>query len=146
MPKINASLADVSTKIELMEPDTYAFKIDEIQDKTTGRGSENEREAYQIVLTNDMPGTDHYGKKVWDYISLTTKAGGANQAGMAQLKRYFEAIEDREIPKEEPYDFDTDNLKGQRVAADIIIDNWEKDGKSGKSNKVKHILPISVMD
>lgn len=147
MPKVSASLANVSTKIEPMDPDSYAFKIEDVQDKTTDRGSEKEREAYQMVLVNDMPGTDNYGKKVWDYVSLTTKDFKPNGAGQAQLKRYFEAVfGEEEVATWGEEDYDTDRLKAGRIGAEIIIDSWEQNGKSGKSNKVKSIFPVELIE
>lgn len=151
MPKVNASLADVSTKMEPMEPGIFRFKIEEIQDKTSGRGTENEREAYQIISCNNEMGTDSYGKKVFHYISLTTKDGKPNGAGKADLKRYFEAVFGEEAVAEEGFDYDTDNLLNGEFGAEVVIESWEKGEKespsykSGKSNRFKRIFPIDQL-
>lgn len=137
MPKVQASLADVSTKFEPIEPGDYDFVIESVEDKT-----QNGREAYQVVSTVDEPGTDEHGKKVFDFISLTKRDGTPNNAGMAQLKRYFEAVFGEDTVADPSFDYDTDELVKQRFHAEVVIESWEKDGKSGKSNRFKMVMPV----
>lgn len=144
MPKVQATLADVSTDFTPAEPGTYALLIEEIEDKT-----EQGREAYNIILTIDEPGTDEHGKKIWDYISLSKKDKSPNQAGKAQLKRYFEAVFGDETVADPSFDYDTDELLKQRVMGEVVIESWEKGEKgspsykTGKSNKIKMITSVN---
>lgn len=143
MPKVQATLADVNTSFDPAEPGDYDLLIEDVEDKTQGG-----REAYNFVLTIDEPGTDEHGKKIWDYVSLTKKDGSPNKAGMAQLKRYFEAVFGAETVAEEGFDYDTDELKKQRVHGEVTIEPWEKGNRGesgyrhGKSNKVQMIVPV----
>jgi hypothetical protein len=137
MPKVRANLADVSTEFVPALPGDYEFVIDEIEDKTQG-----EREAYNIKSSIDMPGTEEHGKPVWEYISMTKKDGSPNGAGSAQLKRYFEACFGKDEVADPSFEYDTDLLLKQRFGGSIVIEEYEKDGKSGQSNKFKKIWQL----
>lgn len=149
MPKIKGSLADVSTDYQLIEPDTYEFKVDEIEVEETKPSKDYpEGQLLYIVISKvDQPGEEAHGRKVYDRIYWYKKAkdgepGGENEYSKIQLKRYFEAILGEERANED--DLDTDELKGGRFMAEVTIESWENKntGKSGQSNRLKNISPV----
>lgn len=138
MAKVKASLADVSTKYELIPPDAYRLKVEEIKEKTEGG-----RQNFNIKVVVNDNGESH-GKPIFHNIAMHKKDGEPNQAGMADLKRFAEAILGID-PDDEDYDwdsFDTDDLLKGEFMADVVIENWVKDEgkpteKRGQSNKLK---------
>lgn len=138
MAKVQASLADVSTKFELIPPDTYRLKLEEIKEKNEGG-----RQNFNLkVVVNDSG--DHQGKPIYHNIAMHKKDGTSNDAGAADIKRFAEAILGID-PEDTTYDwdsFDTDELLKGEFMADVIIENWVKDEgkpteKKGQSNKIK---------
>ena len=139
MARINASLADVSTKNEPIPPDAYRLKITEIKEKTEG-GRQNFNMKLQI---ND--GGDYQGRVIFHNIAMHKTDGTPNSIGAADIKRFFEAVLGVD-PEDDSYnwdDVDTDMLLNQEVIADVYIDNWEKKGPDGsvvdkgQNNKIK---------
>jgi hypothetical protein len=145
MAKVRASLADVSTKFELISPDTYRLKVAEIKEKTeAGRQNFNFK-----IAVNDSG--EHQGKIIYHNIAMHTKQGEQNDAGVRDLKRFAEAILGID-PEDDSFDwdaFDTDDLLKGEFLADVIIENWVKDEgkpteKKGQSNKInsRTIAPL----
>lgn len=138
MAKVNASLADVSTKFELIPPDNYRLKIEEIKDKVEGG-----RQNFNIKLIVNDSG-EQQGKPIYHNIAMHKKNGEPNNAGAADLKRIAEAVLGID-PDDTTYDwdsFDTDELLKGEIRADVLIESWTKDAgtpneKSGQSNKIK---------
>lgn len=138
MARVNASLADVSTKFELIPPDNYRLKVEEIKEKTEGG-----RQNFNVkAVVND--GGEQQGKPVYHNISMHTKQGEPNKAGAADLKRLAEACLGI-AQDDDSYDwdsFDTDDLLKKEFMADVQIESWVKDQgqpteKKGQSNKIK---------
>jgi hypothetical protein len=137
MAKVNASLADVSTKYELAPPDTYRLKIDEIKDTVQG-GRQNFN--LKIVISEG----EQQGKVIYHNIAMHTKQGEPNEAGARDMKRFAEAILGID-PDDDTYDwdsFDTDEILKGEFMGDVYIDNWTKDEgqpteKKGQNNKLK---------
>jgi hypothetical protein len=133
MPKVNASLRDIKTTFDPAPPERYRLKIEEIEYK-----KQEGRESYNLKLVIQNPGDeDSNGKPVYHNISMHKKDKEPNQAGMADLKRFFEAAlgwgDDADWENA-----DTDSLLNEEVMADVYIDTYEKKDKSeGKSNKIK---------
>jgi hypothetical protein len=137
MAKVNANLADVSTKFELAPPDTYRLKVDAIKEKTEG-GRQNFN--FEISINEG----EFKGRKLFHNISMHQKDGEPNKAGMTDYKRFAEAI--LGIPQDDTsFDWDSldsdDLIKGE-FQADVVIENWVKDEgkpteKKGQSNKIK---------
>ena len=138
MAKVNANLADVSTKYELAPPDNYRLKIDEIKEKVEGG-----RQNFNLKLVINDSG-DNQGKVVYHNIAMHTLKGESNEAGARDLKRFAEAILGID-PEDDSYDwdsFDTDELIKGEFMGDVFIDSWTKDAgtplqKSGQNNKLK---------
>ncbi len=144
MPKIQGSLADVSTQYVMIDPDTYEMKVDKIDIDEKPKSPEMPSGQYTYIITSrvDMPGTDHYNKPVREYISWFKKDGDVNEYSKVNLKRYFEAILGEEEANRD--DLDTDELIGGRFLAEVRIDSYTRqDGTEGQSNKIKNIVPLS---
>ena len=147
MPKIGASLADVSTEYVLIEPDVYEFKLDKIEvtdkDQLSEDPEKKKQTEYLFISKVDMPGNDHHGKPVRDYVYLYKKDGTYNEYSLAQIKRYGIAIVGEERVNDD--DFDTDELLHGRFLAEVYIDNWKNEKKKteGQSNKLKNISPLA---
>lgn len=139
MARVNASLADVSTKSDPIPPDAYRLKIAEIKEKTEGG-----RQNFNLKLVvND--GGEYNGRQIYHNIAMHTKEGEPNRIGAADLKRFFEAVLGID-PDDTSYDWDsidTDEILNQEVMADVYIDAWEKKDNEGKvldkgqNNKIK---------
>jgi hypothetical protein len=138
MAKVQASLADVSTKFELAPPDTYRLKVEEIKEKLEG-GRQNFN--FKVII-ND--GGEQQGKAIYHNVAMHQKDGERNEAGARDLKRFAEAILGID-PEDTSYDwdsFDTDELLKGEFMADVYIDAWVKDQgkpteKKGQNNKIK---------
>lgn len=137
MAKVNASLADVSTKYELAPPDNYRLKLAEIKEKIEG-GRQNFN--LKIVINEG----EQEGKVVYHNIAMHQLDGEPNEAGARDLKRFAEAI--LHIEQDDPnFDwdaFDTDDLLKGEFTGDVYIDAWVKDQgkpteKKGQNNKLK---------
>lgn len=143
MPKVKASMADVSTEYVLIDPGTYRLRIKSIEEeakksKAPKSGQEVERTTYivkSVVVSDADGGTDHANKPIFDWINIHTKEGELNDISLANLKRYFEAIAPDSADSE---DADTDELINGEFMADVYIDEYEKaGGQTGQSNKLK---------
>lgn len=140
MPRIKASLADVSTEFTPVEPGAYEAEITDVAE-TTNEG----RTHYDVTLTVKDPG-DFFGRKIRDRIYIHKKDGDLNEYGLVQLKRYFEATvgEDRANAD----DADTDELLHQHAMIQVGIDGYEVENKlTGKTekrqvNRVEAIAPV----
>jgi hypothetical protein len=131
--KVNASLKDIKTTFDPAPPERYRLKIEEIEGKSQGG-----RDSYNFKLVIQNPGDeDSHGKPVYHNISMHTKTGEPNKAGMADLRRFYEAALGWDDSADWD-DLDTDVLLNEEVMADVFIDVYEKKDKTeGKSNKIK---------
>jgi hypothetical protein len=143
MPKIQGTLADVSTTYVMIEPDTYEMKVKEVdlQEKPPTSDLVSGQLTHIIKSVVDQPGHEHHNKPVTDYINWYKKDGTVNEYSQAQVKRYFEATLGEERANGE--DLDTDELIGQRFMAEVYIDSYvRKDGSGGETNRLKNVVPI----
>lgn len=130
MPKVKAGIADVSTEYVQIEPAVYEFKIDKIETRKDPNDPD-----YLITSKVDEPGTDHHNKPVREYIAMNKKDGTPNEYGMAELKRYFEAVLGEEETQElaENDELDTDMLLNGRFQAEVYLESFDrKDKETGK--------------
>lgn len=135
MPKIVASMADVSTEYQPVDPGTYRLQVVSVdyneKDAKTDAGQNIKRGTYVVkskVISSYPDGeTEHANKPLYDYINIHNKDGQVNEISLANLKRYFEAIAPDEADSE---DADTDSLVNGYFIADVIIDSY----KTGKQN------------
>lgn len=141
MPKVPASLANISTEYRLAEPATYAFELTACTEKTDNESGRVHYEIDQKIVGLVENGTevpseyDGHNIKTFIHIHKTAeKGGGINEVGLAELKRYGLATvgEDRVNDDE----FDTDEMINGRFWADVTIEEY----KSRKNNRVKNIV------
>lgn len=143
MPKVVASMADVSTEFVLADPATYRLQVVSVdyqtKDAKTSSGQDIKRGTYvvksKIIATYPDGETEHQGKPIYDYINIHTKEGELNEISLGNLKRYFEAIAPDSADSE---DADTDELVNGYFIADVYIDTYESGGQERQSNKIKY--------
>lgn len=143
MPKIAASMADISTEYILPDPGFYEFEVVDVNETTVRQkapssGAEVERVTYVVkskIVADENGDTTHANKPVYDYINIHTKEGELNEISLANLKRYFEAIAPESANSDEA---DTDELKGGHFKAMLIHDTFKRpSGEEGTSAKIK---------
>jgi hypothetical protein len=135
MGKIKASLADVSTEFFPIDPGEYEMEVVKVEETT----SEDGRTVYAIVSKVSDPG-DFHGRQVWDRIHIHKKDGELNPVGLAQLKRYFEAVVGEERANSD--DVDTDELIGGTFQAEVTIESYkDKQGKDRQNNRLRVFPP-----
>lgn len=149
MAKIRGTLADVSTEFQLVEPDTYEFKVDsiDVEEQDPSKDLPEGQIIYIIKNKIDEPGNEYHGRTIYDRIYWYKRAkdgqpSEVNEYSKIQLKRYFEAVLGAEEANRD--DLDTDELIGGRFMADVTIDNWEnkQTGRSGQSNALRNIVEL----
>lgn len=137
MAKVNANLADVSTKRQLALPDTYRLTIEKVIEKTeNGRQNFN----FEFRITEG----EFKGLPIFHNVSMHKKNGEPNQVGEADFKRIAEAALGID-PDDTTYDWknlDSDDLLKREIQADVVIERWVKDQgqpteKKGESNKIE---------
>lgn len=154
MAKVKASLKDVQTKYENAPPDRYRLKITEFKEtneKADPPNQDKERQnfAVKVEIVQSVDGSDEAkGKPVFHNISMHKKNGEENKAGQADLKRFFLGGLGID-PEDTTYDWDsvdTDMLVNQEIEADVIIENWEKNGRKGSTNRLvsTSITPVGA--
>lgn len=135
MPKIVASMADVSTEFQPIDPATYRLQVVSVdyneKDAKTDEGQNIKRGTYVVkskaLATYPDGETEHANKPIYDYINIHNKNGEVNEISLANLKRYFEAIAPDSAESE---DADTDELVNGIFIADVTIDKYRKEGES----------------
>lgn len=148
MPKIGASLANVSTEFIPVEPDLYHI-IHEKPDYSKGDDGRVVVTVNAKILSGEETGADSAGRIIKDRIHLHKKDKTENEFGQIQLKRYVEAA----IPESKDWDearwddFDTDELAGTESQLAVIIETYEDELPGGqkeekKTNRVKRVLSV----
>lgn len=134
MPKLGASLADISMKVEPITPGAHRARIAEAK---MGKSKNN---VPMVTLTYELTEGDFKGRKLSDYFTTQTKEGQVNEAGLRGLKRIIAATlgEDRA----EADDFDTDELVGADVEVVVKQENYTDPDTDETSiqNKVKKVI------
>lgn len=138
MPKIGATLADISTVIKPIDPGSYPAEISNVE-HTTSKKSHVPMIAVEYTLGGD---SEFKGRKITDYFTLQTTKGEPNEAGLRGLKRVIVAACGEDRANDE--DFDTDELQGQLVEVVVKQEEYEDDqGETQVSGKIKKVLPAS---
>ena len=139
MPKVKASLADISTEYTPIEPRSgVRFQMKEIKERNTNENG-IERQFFDWKAVVSEPGDDH-GKPVFGVISVHKKDGGLNDAGLGELKRFFEAIAPEYANDENA---EVDVLVGGEFLADVEISTYkypEGHPKHGQKDRVSNQL------
>jgi len=147
MPRIAASMADVSTDYNPIEPGVHRYEVEEIKEITD---ENTNRVQYHItsrvVSVEDGGKEEDVGRKYTDRIHIHKKDGEINEFGLAQLKRYFEVcVGDEEANDPEA---DTDWLLNQQFLAQTEISHYTvKDRLTGDDvkrsrNELSRLAPV----
>jgi len=122
MPRIVASMADVSTDYNPCEPGVARLQIENVEAKT-----DNGRTTYfiknKIVEYIEGGKAEDVNRTVTVRISAHKKDGTLNEMGLAELKRYFEVTVGDERANDP--DADTDELHGQQFLGQIAIRSYQ---------------------
>lgn len=149
MPKIRASMADVSSEYTPVEPGIHRYEIEDCEEKVN---TDSGVERVHYVLTNRIvkvleDGDEKdVGRKVNVRIHIHTKKGELNEIGLAQLKRFFEVTVGDERANDP--EADTDELKGQQFVGKTIIRGYKsRDEITGeeterRTNEIQSIASI----
>lgn len=142
MPKVGASMAQVSTANIPVPPDTYLTTLEKPTYKQEGG-----RESYAImgkILSGDETGAEHAGRVLFDNISMHKKDGTKNDLGEVQLKRYIEAAfpESKDWDEDRWAEFDTDELAGAQVKCVVKIEPDKQDPEI-KRNRITRVLDVN---
>lgn len=137
MPKLPASLAEVSTKSEPYPEGAYEAKITDVE---VGK-SKSKLDMVTVTFEVKHPET---GKKreVKEYCVFETKEHGENEGGMRRFKRIVVAAVGENRANAE--DFDTDEIEGEMVTVILKHEEYEdKDsGDEEVTNRIKKVLPL----
>jgi hypothetical protein len=140
MGKIRASLADVSTEFQLIEPGVYEFEVTAVEE-----AERNGEFAAYIVKSAVTDAGEQQGRRMRDYISIIKKDGEMNEVGLSQLRRYFEATHGKdEVAGWSDDDFDTDNLVGRTFRGHVKIGQYTPAGETEprQTNEFKRIEEV----
>lgn len=144
MAKVRASLKDVSTQYQPIEPATYEVEVVECTETV----KEDDRVYYTIkaeikgVFEDGVSTASDYDKrKITDFIHIHTRDGEINEVGLIQLKRWAEATVGEDRANDD--DFDTDEMIGQRCMADIIVTTINQGPRKGEpTNEIRLVHPL----
>lgn len=146
MPKVGASLANVSTTFIPAAPDVYLCDITQVE--FLEKGGRVTVVVHNKIASGDETGAENAGREIIDRISMHKKDGAENEFGAIQLKRYAEAAipEAKDWSEEEWDEFDTDQLQGRQVSLAVIIETYDEEMPGGakeerKTNRIKRVLP-----
>lgn len=148
MPRVKASMKDISTDYSPIEPGVHRY---EIKDVTEHEDENTNRIHYAIKseVIEVMDGGDEkdVGRTITDRVHIHLRDGGLNEFGLAQLKRYFEVTVGEEQANDD--EADTDWLINQQFLGQTTIESYEvKDNLTGqketrKRNNLTRLAPIS---
>jgi hypothetical protein len=139
MPKVQASMADVSTEFVLPEPGIKTFKVEECKEQV----AENPRRiSYNFKNVIQTPGDD-FKKPVFHTVHLHKKTGETNEYGVATIKRYFEAIAPDSANSE---DADTDELLNGLFDAEVVHETYKSEKHKDSEGKPKEMKRAALND
>lgn len=148
MAKVRASLADVKTQFEQAPPARYRLRVEKIDEKISKAEGDPtlERQNFNIEV-KIADGGEHNGKPIYHNVSLHTKKGEPNQAGQADLKRFFMGClglpEDDEFFMDES-NLDTDLILKKEFDCDVYIESYDNTATGGKKGKANRLQTTSI--
>lgn len=146
MPRVKASMADVSTDYNPCEPGVARFEIESVEEETANDGRVSYKMKSKIVEYTDGGKEEDVGRSITNTIYIHKKDGTANEMGIAELKRYFEVTVGEERANSE--DADTDELIGQQFLGQIVIrsykttNNLTGEEEERQTNEIARVAPI----
>lgn len=138
MPKLNASIADVSTDFVSPDPGIpFTFEIVDIQPL------KNNQPGFLIVSEVADEG-ENKGRRMFDRCAEVDEDGTPNQFGPKQIKRYMEAIFGKEVVKQRGGgdDIDLDELKGGQFTGEVKHTQGKGENADRTYANFKTILPL----
>ena len=138
MPKLGASLADISMKVTPITPGAHRARIAAAE---MGKSKNN---VPMVTLTYEITEGEFKGRKLSDYFTTQTKTGEPNEAGLRGLKRIIAATLGEDRANDD--DFDTDELVGADV--DVVVkqetykDPDDPTAEETIQNKVKKVVGV----
>lgn len=135
MAKVKAALGDVKTAFEPAPPGRYKLKIAEIKEKTEQADppfQHMERQNFNFKIAID-DGGEHQGKAIYHNCALNKKNGEPNNAGLADLKRFFMGClgYDEDDPFfQDQNNLDTDLILNKNFEGDVIIGSYTPQGQT----------------
>lgn len=143
MPKLNASIADVSTDFELPDPGIpFTFEVIDIQPIKSKE--DDEVILGQTVISEVVDEGSNKGRRIYDRCNDTNDDGSVNQFGLRQGKRYMEAIlgKDTVASRGGGADIDLDELRGGRFTGEVKHTQGKGDNADRTYANFKTILPL----
>jgi len=130
MPRIVASMADVSTDYNPCEPGVARLQIDTVDAVTSDDGRTHYVIKSKIMEYVDGGKQEDVGRTITSRVHVHKKTGELNEIGLAQLKRFFEVTVGEDRANAE--DADTDELINQQFLGQISIRSYStKDALTG---------------
>jgi hypothetical protein len=146
MPRVKASMADVSTDYNPCEPGVAVFQIEEVKENTGDDGRTMYEVRQKIINYQDGGKDEDVGRTVTSRVHIHKKDGTLNDIGLAQLKRYFEVTVGEDRANAE--DADTDELLNQQFLGQLVIRSYKsKDALTGEeqdrqTNEIQRLAPL----
>lgn len=145
MGKIKASLADVSTEFQLVDPGNYDFEITKYEDVEKDGEWIGSRITSKVITPGEME-----GRSLSDYIHITKPGEDIDpetNIGLKSIKRYFEVTHGKEeVATWSDDDFDTDLLVGKTWQGQIAIGSYtpknQPNAEPRKVNEIKRMEPV----
>lgn len=144
MPKLNASIADVSTDFVPPDPGIpFTFEVVDIQ-PVKSKESPDTFLGFSIISEVADEG-DNRGRRMFDRCTELNEDGTVNQFGPKQIKRYMEAILGKDVVKGRGGgdDIDLDELRGGQFTGEVKHTKGVKDGEERTYANFKTILPLN---
>lgn len=136
--KVNANLADISTKVDPLPEEEYTLKLTAIE-VTKSKSTQKP----MIAMTWQVQGGEYDGRNVYEYITFETKDGKPNEGGLRRFKRLVASQVGMDRANSD--DFDTDEILNCEIQAYIIQEEGEYQGETQVSNRIKKYL-VTVPD
>jgi hypothetical protein len=147
MPKVRASMKDVSTDYSPIEPGVHRFEVREVTehvDPDTSRVRYDIQSEVIEVIQDGNP--EDVGRKLTDRIHIHKRDGDINDFGVAQLKRYFEVCVGEDEANDD--DADTDWLIGRQFLGQVgissytVTDTITQQQEERRRNELTRLAPL----
>jgi len=133
----NADLSSVDTSFKPYpeRPEGYVVRVKE---------SQFHKDGAQLRIISEIEEPEEYkGRPFTHFINVRQNDGSANKYGLADVKRYMEAVFGKGSQEAENANPDTDVLNGSTVRLYLFEDSYkDKSGNDVPSQGVKKILPV----
>lgn len=120
MPVVKASMKDISTDFNPVEPGVHIYQIESVEEAVDPESGRTHYIIKQkiVALAGDGGDPKDVGRSVTTRIHIHKKDGTQNDIGLAQLKKYFEITVGEEQANSD--EADTDWLLGQSFKGQTV--------------------------